>query len=80
MEAPAIPAAAYLASMSVPGRWLGGTTGVSGGGGDPRVAFVVEVDAVELILCTAAGARVFNLPGAPPDSADKSPGGGQYCW
>lgn len=74
-----MPAAAYLASISVPGRGLGGMIGVSGGGGDPRVALVVDVDAVELILCTGAGSRIFSLPGAPPVSADGAPGGGQYC-
>ena len=48
--------------------------GVSGGGGDPRCAFVVEVEAVELILFTDEGSRMLSLP--PADS----PGGGQYCW
>jgi hypothetical protein len=79
VDAPAIPAAAYLASISVPGRGFGGTIGVSGGGGDPRVAFVVEVEAVELSLWTVAGSRMFNLPGCPPESAEDAPGGGQYC-
>ena len=42
-----MPAAAYLASMPPPGTVPGSTMGVSGGGGDPRLAFVVDVEAVE---------------------------------
>ena len=70
---PAIPDAAYLASISVGTRGFG-IIGVSGGGGDPRCALVVEVDAVELILFTDEGSLTLSLP--PADS----PGGGQYCW
>ena len=69
-----MPDAAYLASMSVGTRGLGGMTGVSGGGGDPRWAFVVALDAVELILFTDEGSRILSRP------PDDSPGGGQYCW
>lgn len=46
-------------------------TGVSGGGGDPRWAFVVDVDAVELILFIEEGSRILSL------SRTESPGGGQ---
>ena len=75
MPVPAIPDAAYLASMSVCGLEEGGPTiGVSGGGGEPRVARVVEVDAVELMRFTMPGSLDLSLYGsAPPD------GGGKYC-
>lgn len=66
-----MPEAAYLASISVGTRGFGGMTGVSGGGGDPRWAFVVDVDAVELILFTKEGSRILSL------SRAESPGGGQ---
>ena len=35
--------------------------GVSGGGGDPLVARVVDVDAVELILFIPSGSRALSL-------------------
>ena len=44
---PEMPAAAYRASMPPPGMTPGSTMGVSGGGGEPRLARVVELDAVE---------------------------------
>lgn len=44
---PEIPAAAYRASMASAGVRPGSTIGVSGGGGEPRLARVVEVEAVE---------------------------------
>jgi hypothetical protein len=44
---PEMPAAAYRASMPPPGIVPGSTMGVSGGGGDPRLARVVELEAVE---------------------------------
>ena len=63
-------------------------TGVSGGGGEPRWARVVDVDAVELSLlralsggasrfCAAAvAAAAAAFPGPGPLEAC---GGGQYC-
>jgi hypothetical protein len=42
-----MPDAAYLASMPPPGMLPGSTIGVSGGGGEPRLALVVEVEAVD---------------------------------
>lgn len=50
--------------------------GVSGGGGEPRCALVVDVDAVELRRLTPAGFGIFS-PG-PVGSAPLV--GGQYCW
>lgn len=50
--------------------------GVSGGGGEPRWAFVVDVEAVELNLLTPPGFGTFKPPGSAEPS---SPGGGQYC-
>jgi hypothetical protein len=50
--------------------------GVSGGGGEPRVALVVEVDAVELMRLIISGSRAFNLAyGSPPLVV----GGGKNC-
>lgn len=67
VDVPAMPAAAYLASMSLPGA--GPVMGVSGGGGEPRVALVVDVDAVELKRWMPwSGCRLAE------------PGAGQYCW
>ena len=43
MAVPEMPAAAYLASIPPPGI----SVGVSGGGGEPRLARVVEVEAVD---------------------------------
>ena len=42
-----MPEAAYRASIPPPGTFPGSTTGVSGGGGEPRLARVVELEAVE---------------------------------
>jgi hypothetical protein len=56
---PAIPAAAKRDSMSEAEDWPGPTMGVSGGGGEPRWARVVDVDAVELM-------RFIPLPLPPP--------------
>lgn len=44
---PEIPEAAYRASIPPPGIVPGSTTGVSGGGGEPRLARVVEFEAVD---------------------------------
>ena len=44
---PEMPAAAYRASIPPPGMVPGSTMGVSGGGGDPRLARVVELEAVD---------------------------------
>lgn len=55
--------------------------GLAGGGGEPRVARVVDVEAVELILFTDPGFGTRNsLEGAGTGAAEElSPGGGQYC-
>lgn len=53
--------------------------GVSGGGGDPRVALVVEVDAVEAnrFIALAVGAIMFEFSvGVPLSSATPGTGGG----
>jgi hypothetical protein len=59
-----MPEAAYRASISDPGCWPGPTTGVSGGGGDPLSARVVELDAVELIrlIVLLGGCRLCGAP------------------
>ena len=57
-----MPEAAYLASMPPPGICPGSTMGVSGGGGDPRLARVVEVEAVEANRLTLLAAGIFNKP------------------
>jgi hypothetical protein len=44
---PEIPEAAYRASIPPPGMTPGSTIGVSGGGGEPLLARVVEVEAVD---------------------------------
>ena len=51
--------------------------GVSGGGGEPRWALTVDVEAVELRRLTPAGLGIFR-----PCSGCGVPwlGGGQYCW
>jgi len=60
---PEIPDAAYRASIPPPpGTTPGSTIGVSGGGGDPRLARVVEVDAVEANLFTLLAPGIFNRP------------------
>jgi hypothetical protein len=70
-----MPAAAKRASIPPPG---GGIIGVSGGGGDPRCARVVEVEAVELSLFTPRGLGIFNAVGSEaPAGVDC--GGGKYC-
>lgn len=54
--------------MSDPGCWPGPITGVSGGGGEPRWARVVEVDALELMRLMALFGgcrfRVFDAAAA----------------
>jgi hypothetical protein len=54
--------------------------GVSGGGGEPRWARVVDVEAVELIRLMVDGSRsravVRSASGLRGEAA---PGGGQYC-
>lgn len=74
-----MPAAAYRASMPPPACAPGATTGVSGGGGDPRCALVVEVEAVELNLFIKLGFWTFNPAGGAEMPDDDAPGGGQYC-
>ena len=65
--------------MSDPGCWPGPTTGVSGGGGDPRWARVVEVDAVEPIRLTAlfGGCRCCVVDVAAAGAAEGGPGTGE---
>lgn len=62
-----------------PGISPGCTIGVSGGGGEPLCAFVVEVDAVELSLFTPEFDTCKPFDGAVLLD-ELSPGGGQYCW
>lgn len=52
--------------------------GVSGGGGDPRWAFVVDVEAVESSRLTPTEFGTCSPPGCPDSSGAESPGGGQY--
>lgn len=53
--------------------------GVSGGGGEPRCALVVDVEAVELRRLMPAGFGMFRA--GPGDfGAPEGWGGGQYCW
>jgi len=80
---PAIPEAAYRASISVWGRAPRTTgtgprpvIGVSGGGGEPLWALVVEVEAVELMRLMEEGSRMFNLLNA--SAVEPADGGGQY--
>jgi hypothetical protein len=83
-----MPAAAKRASIPPPG---GGMIGVSGGGGEPRCARTVEVDAVELrrltpppgvgIISTGSDGLEGTAPGRFPFGGPFPPfGGGQYCW
>lgn len=59
---PGIPEAAYLASMPLRSDGTASPPiGVSGGGGDPREARVVEVDAVLLNRFTPAGSGMCSL-------------------
>lgn len=56
--------------------------GVSGGGGDPRVALVVEVEAVEAnrFIALAVGAIMLGFwEDVPLSSAAPGIGGGMYC-
>ena len=53
--------------------------GVSGGGGEPRCARVVEVDAVELSLLIEVGLGEAKLLDGAAPLEDELPGGGQYC-
>lgn len=76
MAVPAIPAAAYRASIPPPGSSPGPTIGVSGGGGEPLVALVVEIDAVDANLFMALGAIRFSDDGVPLSSAGPGTGGG----
>lgn len=73
VEVPAIPAAAYRDSIS---ERPGGTIGVSGGGGEPRFAFVVEVEAVEPRRLTEwVGCGAARLDEARALLCEF-----QYCW
>ena len=70
-----MPEAAYRASMSVCGRGPGPATGVSGGGGEPLVALVVDVEAVELMRLMEDGSLILSLFNA--SAVDEAEGGGQ---
>ena len=50
--------------------------GVSGGGGEPLWARVVETEAVESNLCTPDWFGTRRAPAWAPLPL----GGGQYCW
>ena len=79
MAVPDIPAAAYLASIPPPApESPGPKIGVSGGGGEPLVALVVDVEAVEenLFIAFGVGAAKLSLEGV---AADCTVGGGKYC-
>lgn len=76
---PAIPAAAYRASMPPPGISPGAAIGVSGGGGDPLCALVVDVEADELSRLTP-GLGICKPSAGVVLLDELSPGGGQYCW
>jgi len=52
--------------------------GVSGGGGEPLCAFVVEVEAVELNRLIPPGLGIFSA-GSEAFGALGLAGGGQYC-
>jgi hypothetical protein len=61
--------------------------GVSGGGGEPRCALTVDVDAVELSRLTPPGFGIVSSALSPgwrgcEDEAEGmfAFGGGQYCW
>ena len=70
-----MPEAANLASIPPPAACSGGIIGVSGGGGDPRWALVVDTDEVEPSLLTPDEFGTLSWFWASTD-----PGGGQYCW
>jgi hypothetical protein len=61
--------------------------GVSGGGGEPRCALTVEVEAVELRRFTPPGFGILSSVLRPGSSGLDDAvagtfafGGGQYCW
>lgn len=55
--------------------------GVSGGGGDPRCAFTVDVEAVELRRLMPPGLGIWSAGWAEDVPAVVFAfGGGQYCW
>jgi hypothetical protein len=55
-------------------------TGVSGGGGEPLWALVVDVEAVELRRLIPDGSRWELRWLGSVTLGDLAPGGGQYCW
>lgn len=59
----------------------GGIIGVSGGGGEPRWALTVEVDAVELRRLTPSGVGTLSTGSfwAGPVYTTGFAGGGKYC-
>lgn len=67
--------------MSDAGCCPGPTMGVSGGGGDPRWAIVVDVDAVESTRLIELVLLALKRALAAADDAFCVPdGGGKYCW
>lgn len=58
--------------------------GVSGGGGEPRCAFTVDVDAVELRRLMPPGFGILSACGVgwleDAPALVLALGGGQYCW
>jgi hypothetical protein len=57
--------------------------GVSGGGGEPRCAFTVDVEAVELKRLTPTGSGTLSTGSSwcgPVYMTGAAAGGGKYCW
>lgn len=54
--------------------------GVSGGGGEPRCALTVEVEAVELRRLTPPGFGIFSAGSSCLGAEYAMVGGGKYCW
>ena len=56
--------------------------GVSGGGGEPRWALTVDVDAVELRRLTPSGVGTASTgrSWSGPVRTTGAAGGGKYCW
>lgn len=79
-----MPAAAYRASMPEPVRCSGPATGVSGGGGEPLWARVVEMDAVEPMRLMELGFETWICACAEEEEEEElwavnEEGGGKYC-
>lgn len=85
MAVPEIPEAAYRASIPPPGTLPGSTIGVSGGGGEPRLALVVEFEAVDanrftpwspILDCSPLGGCKEDVALLAELEVDAAPGGG----